>query len=121
MLEPDYISGLTILGGEPMEPKNQYMLLPFVEAVRSRIPQKTIWLYTGFTYEQLMARIGDCGFVTRHLLSQLDILVNGPFIEAQKNIGLQFRGSENQRIIDLRRTEQQCVIVLWNERNETVI
>lgn len=112
-LQPDYIDGLTILGGEPLEPSNQRDLLPFVEAVKRKFPNKTIWMYTGFTFEELMNRTGECGAVTEVLLSNLDILVDGPFIEAKKDLRLKFCGSSNQRLIDLRKTKEAGQIVLW--------
>lgn len=84
MLQPDYIDGLTILGGEPLEPSNQRDLLPFIEAVKRVFPSKSIWIYTGFIYEELKARTGEHGAVTASLLSQIDILVDGPFVEAKK-------------------------------------
>jgi len=113
LLQPDYIEGLTILGGEPLEPSNQRDLLQFVEAVRREFPNKTIWTYTGFTFEELMSRTGEYGAVTESLLSQMDILVDGPFIEAKKDLRLKFCGSSNQRLIDLRKTKEACKIVLW--------
>lgn len=113
LLQPDHIEGLTILGGEPLEPSNQRDLLPFVEAVRREFLSKTIWVYTGFTFEELMSRTGEYGAVTESLLSQLDILVDGPFIEAKKDLRLKFCGSSNQRLIDLRKTKEAEKIVLW--------
>lgn len=115
LLRPDYIDGLTILGGEPLEPNNQRELLPFVEAVKREFPDKTIWVYTGFTLDELMNRNGECGAVTEALLSNLDILVDGPFIEAKKDLRLRFCGSSNQRLIDLRKTKEAGKIVLWEE------
>ena len=115
LLEPDYIAGLTVLGGEPMEYQNMIALFPFIYWTKHRYPQKTIWLYSGSTYEELMARKGGyTKWQTKTLLKYVDILVDGPFVEEKKNIGLQFRGSENQRIIDLRQTEEQGKIILWN-------
>lgn len=113
LLEPSYIDGLTILGGEPLEPGNQRDLLPFVEAVRREFPNKTIWVYSGYTLEQLRARTGEHGAVTESLLSLIDILVDGPFIEEKKDLRLKFCGSSNQRLIDLRKTEEAGQIVLW--------
>ena len=116
MLEPDYIAGLTVLGGEPMEYQNVVALFPFVYWVHHRYsPEKTIWLYTGSTYEELMMRDGFAGWQTETLLKYVDILVDGPFILEKKNLALRFRGSENQRIIDLRKTREQGKIILWNE------
>lgn len=113
LLQPDYIDGLTILGGEPLEPSNQRDFLPFVEAVKREFPDKTIWVYTGFTFEKLLSRTGEYGAVTESLLSNLDILVDGPFVEAKKDLRLRFCGSSNQRLIDLRKTKEAGKIVLW--------
>lgn len=117
LLQPNYIDGLTILGGEPLEPGNQRELLPFVEAVRREFPDKTIWVYSGFTLEELVDRTGEHGAVTETLLSQLDILVDGRFIEAKKDLRLKFCGSSNQRIIDLKKTKAAKKIVLWEDHD----
>lgn len=104
-LNHDYIEGLTLLGGEPMEPSNQRALLPFVKRVKEKFPQKTIWSYTGFVYDRDLIAGGrahtEC---TDELLSLVDVLVDGPFIESLKNLMLKFRGSSNQRIIDMKKT-----------------
>ena len=116
-LAPDYIAGLTLLGGEPFEPENQRALLPFVRRVRETYPDKTIWAYSGFTYDGELLREGShprCE-VTDELLSLLYVLVDGRFVLAQKDISLRFRGSRNQRILDLRRTREAGHIVLWTE------
>ncbi len=116
LLAPPYISGLTILGGEPMEPRNMAEVFTLVSAVRHVAPLgKTIWLYTGSTFEELRSRKDFEGRLTNEILSKVDVLVDGPFIEAQKDISLVFRGSSNQRIIDLRKTEVAGEIVLWRE------
>ncbi len=114
LLSPAYINGLTLLGGEPFEPSNQRVLLPFVKRVRSAYPEKNIWAFSGFTYEELK-RDGShprCE-VTDELLKKIDVLVDGRYIHEKRNLSLKFRGSSNQRLIDLRRT-QECgeVIVL---------
>ncbi len=102
-LSSDYIAGLTLLGGEPFEPENQRALAPFVREVRRRFPKKTIWAYTGCVYEKDFLAEGSRWRteVTDDILACIDILVDGPFIEAQKDISLRFRGSTNQRILDL--------------------
>ena len=114
MLCPDYINGLTLLGGEPFEPENQRALLPFVRRVRAAYPHKTIWSFSGFTWEELHTEGSYCRCeVTDELLSMLDVLVDGPFVEALKDISLRFRGSSNQRLIDLnasRRAERLCFL-----------
>ena len=102
LLAPDYISGLTLLGGEPFEPANQAVLLPFLRRVREQLPKKNIWAFSGFTYEELTTPGSyPCCEVTEELLSLVDVLVDGRFVEALKDISLRFRGSSNQRLIDM--------------------
>ena len=107
-LLPSHINGLTLLGGEPMEPENQRALLPFIRKLRYSLPRKDIWCYTGYTLETDLAEGGKayCS-ATSELLSYIDVLVDGEFIEEKKNISLKFRGSENQRLIDLPKTIAQ--------------
>lgn len=114
-LSPFFVDGLTVLGGEPFEQENQRGLLPFLKRVRAELPGKTIWAYSGFTWEQLTGREpARCRCeVTDELLSLLDVLVDGPFVEEQKDISLQFRGSANQRIIDVPATLRSGAVVLW--------
>jgi anaerobic ribonucleoside-triphosphate reductase activating protein len=103
LLAPEYIEGLTLLGGEPMEPENQRALLPFLRRVRAAYPHKSIWCYTGYTYERdLLAPSRARCEATDEMLSLIDILVDGEFIESEKDISLAFRGSRNQRIIHLK-------------------
>ncbi|MCD8364760.1 MAG: anaerobic ribonucleoside-triphosphate reductase activating protein [Clostridiales bacterium] len=106
-LRPSYISGLTLLGGDPFEPENQEGLISFVRKVRQTYPGKTIWAFTGYLLETDLAA-GGKKFTqyTEELLSLIDVLVDGPFIEEQKNLMLSFRGSENQRIILLEETRR---------------
>ncbi len=117
-LAPDYIAGLTLLGGEPFEPDNQRTLLTFLKEVRTKLPGKTIWAYSGYELEELTGWAEGTGRarceVTDEMLSLIDVLVDGEFKQEQKNISLLFRGSENQRLIDLHRTLQQGSVVLWN-------
>lgn len=116
MLAPSYINGLTVLGGEPMEPENQRALLPFLKKVKAAYPQKTIWLYTGFTLDEL--RSPDCRAHTEYteeILKLLDVLVDGRFVEEKKNISLRFRGSENQRLIDVAATLAAGSVTLWDK------
>lgn len=104
-LEPDYVAGLTLLGGDPFEEENQEVLVKLLEAVRERYGRKkTIWAYTGYVWDRDLVPGGRKylpGSVTDRMLSCLDVLVDGPFILSQKNIMLQFRGSSNQRILDM--------------------
>ena len=113
MLEPHYIAGLTLLGGDPFEPSNQRALLPFVKRVRETCPDKTIWAYSGFTYEELKTDGSHprCE-VTDELLGLIDVLVDGRFVEEKKDLRLRFRGSSNQRIIDVKKTLTSGEVVL---------
>ncbi|SEK21032.1 anaerobic ribonucleoside-triphosphate reductase activating protein [Ruminococcus albus] len=105
MLSPDYIDGLTLLGGEPMEPDNQRALVPFLRRVREKFPTKSIWCYTGCVLEKhLLAESHWRCECTDEMLSMIDVLVDGEFILARRNISLAFRGSDNQRIVDLKKT-----------------
>ena len=105
MLAPGYIDGLTLLGGEPMEPENQRALLPLLRRVRAECPGKNVWCYTGYTLEtDLLSDSRARCEATDEILSLIDVLVDGEFIEEKKNISLSFRGSENQRIIDMKKT-----------------
>lgn len=107
-LSPDYIQGLTVLGGEPFEPENQRGLLPLFRDIRERYPKKSIWVYTGYTLERdLMQESRARTGITDEILSLIDVLVDGEFVLEQKNISLKFRGSQNQRIISLPRTLAQ--------------
>lgn len=103
-LSPEYISGLTILGGEPFEPQNQRALLPFIKEVRRRFPSKSIWVFSGYLFEELKSDSRARCDVTDEILSLIDVLVDGEFIEEEKDISLKFRGSANQRIIDMPKT-----------------
>lgn len=118
-LKPDYIQGLTLLGGEPMELENQEVLADLLREVKTVYPQKDIWCYTGFTYEKDL-RPGGCRYcqVTDELLGMLDVLVDGRFIQEKRNLMLNFRGSENQRVIDMPATLREGHVVLseWNDR-----
>ena len=116
LLKPDYIKGLTLLGGEPFEVENQRDLLPFVKRVKEIYPNKNIWCFSGFTLDEMLSgKARCCCEVTNELLSYIDILVDGRFIEEQKDISLKFRGSRNQRVIELKPTLKTGEIVLWQE------
>ena len=116
LLAPSYIAGLTLLGGEPFEPANQRALLPFLHRVREQYPQKTIWSFSGFTWEELHDdRAYPRCEVTDEMISLLDVLVDGRFDKNLKDISLRFRGSSNQRLIDVPATLQANKIVLWDD------
>lgn len=113
-LDHEYISGLTFLGGDPMEPENQEMVLEVISRVREKFGHsKTIWLYTGATYEALIDKANRYWTpYLEHIIQNIDVLVDGPFIEAKKDLGLRFRGSHNQRLIDMPKTMQTNQIQL---------
>ena len=112
LLAPGYIRGITYLGGEPFEPENQPGLLELSRRIRAAYPEKSIWSFTGYVYGQNLPQLPG---VTDALLAGLDVLVDGPFIAARKNLGLRFRGSDNQRLIDLPKTLKTGAVVLWDE------
>lgn len=115
-LKPDYIKGFTLLGGDPFEPENQKVLAPFLEKLRVVYPEKSFWAFTGYDYEKdlLTGKLGDGDTVMR-MLSCLDVLVDGRFVEDLKDLNLKFRGSANQRIILLKPSLKEKKIVLWDE------
>lgn len=115
-LRPAYVDGLTLLGGEPMEPENQRALVGFVERVKAAYPEKTIWCYTGDVYEDLLDEESPRHTeVTKRLLDALDVLVDGPFVQELYDISLRFQGSTNQRVIDLAATRKAGQLVLWKD------
>ena len=103
-LRPSYIDGLSLLGGEPMEAQNQRALLPFLERLKQEVPHATVWIYSGYTFEELLDETNSrCHTeATRRILELADILVDGKFILAEKDVKLRFRGSKNQRILELK-------------------
>ena len=113
MLTPAYIRGITYLGGEPFDPHNQESLLLLSRRIRQELPEKSIWAFTGYVYGSNLPMLPG---VTQELLEHLDVLVDGPFIAAQKNLSLRFRGSSNQRLIDMPKTLAAGTVVLWDER-----
>ena len=113
LLDKEHIRGLSLLGGEPFEPANQVAVLELVHRVRERLPEKTIWCYTGYLYEALAAN--QIGEHIQELLEQLDVLVDGPFVREKKDLGLRFRGSSNQRIIDVPASLKAGAVVLNTE------
>ena len=114
-LSPSYIDGLSLLGGEPFEPDNQKVLLPFLRRVKNDLPNKTIWCYTGYLFDKelLSESRARCEF-TDEMLSLIDVLVDGEFIQDLYDISLAFRGSSNQRIIDVQKSLESGEIKLHN-------
>ena len=118
MLSFPYIDGLSLLGGEPFEPDNQRELVKLLKRVRAELPDKDVWCYSGYIFdEELLSESRARCEVTDEMLSLIDILVDGRYVDAQRNISLRFRGSENQRIIDMNRTRAAGRIVLWEGMN----
>lgn len=113
MLRPSYIRGLTLLGGEPFEPQNQGAVVELLRRIKKEMPEKSIWAFSGYLFDRdiLSGRLGDCS----EYLSYLDVLVDGPFVEAKKNLSLRFRGSENQRLIDVPASLATGEIVIWED------
>ncbi|MDD4688425.1 MAG: anaerobic ribonucleoside-triphosphate reductase activating protein [Eubacteriales bacterium] len=116
-LKSPYISGLTLLGGEPFEIANQRALVPFMRKVKREVPQKTIWAYTGYNYNTDFAPGGRayCD-VTDEMLSMIDVLVDGEFVEELYDISLRFRGSSNQRIINVPESIKSGQVILWDKQ-----
>lgn len=116
LLRPSYIRGLTLLGGEPFEPQNQGAVVELLRRIKAELPEKSIWAFSGYLFDKdiCSGRLGD----TSEYLSYLDVLVDGPFVEAKKNLSLRFRGSENQRIIDVKKSLASGKIVLWDDNQK---
>lgn len=116
LLSPNFVRGITLLGGEPFEPQNQKPIVELLRKIKAKYPEKSIWAFSGYLFDKdiLPGRLGDPA-VTKEYLSYLDVLVDGPFIEAKKNLSLRFRGSENQRIIDVKRSLAAGEVILWQD------
>ncbi len=115
-LSPEYIAGLTLLGGEPLEYANWTALLPLLKEVRTRFPHKNVWCYTGYLFDRdLLDDFCEKWEDMKAFLSCLDVIVDGEFVQEKKNISLRFRGSENQRIIDVQESLRQGKVVLWED------
>ena len=110
--KPEY-QGLTILGGEPFEPENQQGLIDLIRRVKQELPGKDIWMYTGYSYEDLLPGGIRHYDVTDEIMNAIDVLVDGRFLLGEKDITLRFRGSRSQRLIDMKRTRQEGQVVLW--------
>jgi anaerobic ribonucleoside-triphosphate reductase activating protein len=113
MVGQPHIKGLTLLGGEPFEPQNQPAVVDLLRQLKAKYPEKSIWAFSGYLFDRdiLSGRLGD----TSEYLSYLDVLVDGPFVEAKKNLSLRFRGSENQRLIDVPASLNRGETVLWQD------
>lgn len=116
MLAPSYIKGLTLLGGEPFEPENQGAILQLLRRIKEEYPQKSIWAFSGYLFDKdiLPGKLGDPA-ITGEFISYLDVLVDGPFVMAKKDLTLRFRGSSNQRLIDVPASIKAGEVVLWQD------
>ena len=116
MLSPVYIKGLTLLGGEPFEPQNQGPIVELLRQIKAKYPQKSIWAFSGYLFDRdiMSGHLGDPE-ITKEYLSYLDVLVDGPFIEAKKDLMLRFRGSSNQRLIDVQKSLAAGAVVEWED------
>ena len=121
-LEPSFIEGLSLLGGEPFEPSNSRVLAEFAQKVKERFPEKTIWCYSGYRLDEeiMMDRMGG-GPSTQKLLSCLDVLVDGEFMEDLKVLNLKFRGSTNQRLIDVPASLTAGQVIEWQDPAEQLL
>ncbi len=118
-LEPTYIRGFSLLGGEPFEYKNQIGLLPLLKEIKNRFPNKDIWCYTGYDFEtDILEDMAKKWSETYEMLSYIDVLVDGEFVEAKKDLALRFRGSSNQRIIQVQESLQQNRVILWDDTTD---
>ena len=115
-LSPSFVKGLTLLGGEPFDPRNQPAIVELLRQVKAKYPEKSIWAFSGNLIDRdiLPGKLRDPA-ITREYLSYLDVLVDGPFVQAKKNLTLRFRGSENQRLIDVPASLESGTVVLWED------
>lgn len=121
LLKKPYISGFTLLGGEPMEPCNQRSILPLLKRIRSECHQKNIWCYTGYLFDkELLSDSSARCEVTDEILNCIDVIVDGRFIEELKDISLAYKGSSNQRIVDVKASLEKNIVVLWNTKSPQI-
>lgn len=108
-LDHDYVSGITFSGGDPLFTRNRYDVLKLIKEIKEKFPDKTVWMYTGYTYEQLKMFQDN---LLNTIINNVDVLVDGPYIEGLRNVSLKWRGSSNQRVIDMNRTRETGAVVL---------
>ena len=116
LLRPDYIKGITLLGGEPFEPANQPDLVRLLRSIRATYPEKSVWAFSGYLFDKdiLPGHLGDPE-ITKEFISMVDVLVDGRFVEEKRDLTLRFRGSSNQRIIDVPASLQHGKVILWQD------
>ena len=118
-LQPSHIRGFTLLGGEPFEPENQVAVLPLLKEIKSRFPNKDIWCYSGYDFEKdLLGTMATEHPSTKEMLSYIDVLVDGEFVQAKKDLSLKFRGSSNQRIIQVQQSIKENKVILWDDTKD---
>ena len=118
-LNSPHIAGLTLLGGEPMEPVNQKALLPLLRKVRTTYPDKNIWCFSGFLFDkEILEKMYENVPETKEMLSYIDVMVDGKFVEELKNVNLRFKGSSNQRTIMVQESLKKGEIVLWEPQSD---
>ena len=116
MLEPNHVKGLTLLGGEPFEPQNQPEILKLLRQVKEKYPDKSVWAFSGYLFDEDILSYRLCAAeITQEILGSLDVLVDGPFVAAKRDLTLRFRGSSNQRLIDIPASLNKGEIVLWED------
>ena len=116
MLEPPYVQGITLLGGEPFEPQNQGAIVDLLRQIKAKMPEKSVWAFSGYLFDKdIMAGKLGPKEITQELVGYLDVLVDGPFILEKKDLTLRFRGSSNQRLIDVPASMKSGEIVLWTD------
>lgn len=121
-LQPPYIYGFTLLGGEPFEYKNQIGVLPLLKEIKHRFPNKDIWCYSGYDFEKdILGDMAKKWTETYDMLSCIDVLVDGEFVEAKKDLALRFRGSSNQRIIKVQESLKENKVILWDDTKDFTI
>ena len=116
MLKPPHIRGLTLLGGEPFEPQNQPAVVELLRQVKANYPEKPVWAYSGYLFDRdiLAGRLGPKE-ITDEYVSYLDVIVDGRFVQSRKNLSLRFRGSDNQRLIDVKASLKAGEVILWQD------
>ena len=115
LLKPSYISGLSLLGGEPLEPCNQLGLITLLRNFKKQYPNKTLWCYSGYTFEYITNTMFKNLPYTKEILSYVDVLVDGRYVDELRDLKLRFRGSSNQRIIDVQKSLKENKVILWEE------
>lgn len=113
-LKKDYISGITITGGDPLYENNLKEIYSLIEEIRFMFSKKNIWIYTGYTWEEIFNRQDNKSILRQHIVENCDVIVDGRYVESQRDIALEWRGSKNQRVIDIKKSINKGEIIIWN-------